>query len=249
MPEDADPILSFLPPANPTGSPARVHVRWLIALLASVLVAGVGGVAAGIVYQEHRQQIDTAIGAAKAVARARPCTPADKPGTASTAEAGRRLTSEIIGVPSGAAPFRLRVQSPSQFIQVLYSNQREYATRLFQSICLRVAVERGWRDGTRSTSIWIWLLRFGSAADARSYVQLERSTDLSLPRHLEFAVSGVPGGVGVEDLTPDSAGDMVTWLHGYQGSVAIIVEVVGPRQLQPGESADAALLRAQDARL
>jgi len=126
-----------VPPAGPNRT-ARVHVIWLVV----VLVAALGCGTAGFLLGKSSAQIGAAIKSGAAAAGATGCT-----GTSRASDAGARLASELLPLPSGtkylSRQYKHRVDSLDQFISTLYSGQTSEKARLVAR-CFQAAAQQGW---------------------------------------------------------------------------------------------------------
>ena len=225
------------PPRN-----ARVHVIWLVV----ALVAALGCGAAGFVIGKASAQISSAIKSDGAAAKAAACAAASPP-----ARVGRHLASELLPKPRRGkfltGHYKHQVDSLHQFLTTLYPTAGYEKGRLVAR-CFRVAAQQGWvmRSGL---IVAVYLVQFGTHADARSYALAAQSADLSDPRNKRHGtVRGVSDGILIEAPGPDKFGNTVSRLIGDKGNIAIIVHLFVPAHL-PRRAFATGLLRRQAARL
>lgn len=229
------------PPSRPTRN-ARVHVIWLVV----ALVAALGCGTAGFVIGKSSAQISSAIKSDAAAAGAKPCR-----GASPAHSTGVHLASELLPLPAGArylkGRYRHQVDSLDQFVGTLYSSAPREKARLVAR-CFQVAAQQGWVLPS-GRIVAVYLVQFGTSADARSYALAAQSADLADRRNkLHGAVNGVSDGILIEDPAPDKYGNTVSRLIGDKGNVAIIVHFFVPAHLPLRTSATRLLLR-QAARL
>ncbi|HEX6931004.1 MAG TPA: hypothetical protein VF162_02590 [Streptosporangiaceae bacterium] len=229
------------PPARPPRN-TRVHVIWLVV----ALVAALGCGTAGFVIGKSSAQISSAIKSDAAAAGAKPCH-----GASPAPGVGAHLANELLPLPAGGkylkGRYRHQVDSLDQFVSTLYSSAPREKDRLIAR-CFQVAAQQGWVLPS-GRIVAVYLVQFGTPADARSYALAAQSADIADPRNkLHDAVKGVSDGILIEDPTPDKYGNTVSRLLGDKGNIAIIVHVFVPAHLPLRASATRLLLR-QAARL
>lgn len=232
-------------PAQRTRARARVHVIWLIAALVASLAAGSAGFVVGDAFASHRSAINAAIGSARAGARTGPCPPAP-----AADQAGSRLRSLLLPRPAGSRPSSTVKEPPvlslSQYVHILYAGRASIVAQL-TARCFQIAANRLWVTAS-GTIVAIYLSRFATAADARSYALFTEAGDLSAPTVTGHEpLPGVSDGVAVQHAKLDKFGNTFTDLLGDKGNVAIIIHVFVPARLAT-IAQDRSLLTAQSAR-
>lgn len=244
---DPPPPASWYPPA--AGAPkrgTRVHVSWLIAALAAALCLGLGGLAVGYYIGDHHEQVSAAIKGTEAQAAAPPCEGRSAPPATYSA-----LLTMLLPAPAGSQKPTGANATPelslNAYVQQLYSDPA-YETPRLRARCFQFAVHRWWATGTGQI-VSIYLIQFGSAADARSYALATEAADLKgAGNTTHAAVPGVPDGIQIGHPAMDNYGNTLTRLIGDQSSVAILIHIYEPAHLDPPAKA-AALLRNQSYRI
>jgi hypothetical protein len=131
-------------------------------------------------------------------------------------------------------------------VNALYSKNPTEQQRL-TARCFQTAVHRGWTSPAGSATS-VWLVQFGTAAGARSYVLAYEAALAADPAYSDaFGVSGVSDGKGSGEPKLDSLGNTSTTMLGDAGNVAIIIGVFVPARLD--NSAAASVLQQQSAML
>ncbi len=219
------------PPARPART-ARVHVIWLMVALVTALGCGT----AGFVIGKSSDQISAAIKSSGAAAGATPC--AD---TSPAPSAGTRLAGKLLPVPRGArylkGRYRRQVDSLDQFVRELYPQAPSFEKRRLVARCFRVATQQGWVLPS-GRAVAVYLVQFGTRADARSYALAVQSADLADPRNkLHGAVRGVSDGILIEAPKLDKYGNTLSRMIGDKGNVAMIIHIFVPAHLPSRTSA------------
>lgn len=241
-------------PPNPTAwqqppgkrSRARAVVVGAIVALAAAVVSGAGGYELGI----RHSQISAAMQNINAVASG-PCAAGEKvPAPSATSPAGAALLARVVPVPRGdTQPANLPegVLSLHDYVSQLYQGNSTEQARL-TARCFQTAVHREWQTAS-GTTLSVWLIQFGTRADARSYtLSVEQADATAVPAGTaRFTVAGVADSVGLADPTLDKYGNTFTRALGDAGSISIIVHVFTPGQTN--KAAASQLLQAQNARL
>jgi hypothetical protein len=244
------------PPGSPwpnqggSPQPPQRRARWaataVIVALAAALISGSAGFELGL----QHSRIGAAVQNLNAVAFS--SCPA---GTASTAPsaispAGTALLARLLPVPKGdeqVATVKQGVLSLSDYMQQLFYDDPAEQARLVAR-CFQTAVVRTWLT-PGGTTVSVWLIQFGSHADARSYTLFTEQGDASAARAgaAKFTVAGVADSMGFADPTLDKYGDTLTRVLGDAGNTSIIVHVFIPAKTN--DAASSQVLKAQNARL
>ena len=230
------------PPSARSNRLARVHVIWVVV----ALVAAVGSGTVGFAVGRSSAQIDSAIKSSAAAEGSAAC-----PGSHAAPGSGARLAGELLPIPKGASylrgPYQRHVDSLSQYMSTLYPNAPFEKGRLVAR-CFQVAAQQGW-ELPSGEIVAVYLAKFGTPADAQSYVLSTQTADLADPNNkLHRAVSAVSDGILIEAPGLDKYGNTLSRLIGDQGDVAMIIQVFFPARL-PSSSFATSLLRQQAARL
>lgn len=225
-------------------SRARIHVIWSIIAIVASLAVGTAGFVVGDSFASHRAQIDAAVGSVKTGAKAGPCSTAP-------VQSAARLQSFLLPPPAGSHPSP-SVKIPAvlrlnAYVQALYGSSTDIVAQL-QARCFQIAVHRLWVTASGSI-VSIYLARFATPADARSYELFTEAGDLGatgVTGHL--TLSGVSDGIAVEHGGLDKYGNTLTHLLGDRGNVVMIIHLFMPARLATSAQ-DRSLLEAQNARI
>jgi hypothetical protein len=92
----------------------------------------------------------------------------------------------------------------------------------------QAAVHREWLT-PNGTIVSVWLIQFGTAADARSYILSTEQADTVTPASKEkFRVAGVRDGLGFAGPALDKHGNTFTCMLGDAGNISMIIHVFIP---------------------
>ncbi len=219
-----------------------MHVIWLVI----ALVAALGCGTAGFVIGKSSAQIGSAIKSDAAAAGAAPCRGArPAPGI------GAHLARELLPLPPGArylqGRYRHQVDSLDQFVSTLYS-RAAFEKRRLVARCFHAAAQQGWVLPS-GRIVAVYLVQFGTPADARSYTLAAQSADVADPHNRRRgSIRGVSDGILIENPALDKFGNTVSRLIGDKGNVAIIIHLFVPARL-PSRTSAIPLLRQQAARV
>jgi hypothetical protein len=173
------------------------------------------------------------------------------PDPSATSPGGSALLTRLLPIPAGDAKDtggeQQGVVSLTGFVNALYaSNPHDEQLRL-AARCFQTAVHREWTSpGGIITSVW--LVQFGTAADARSYTLADEQASASDPKRTDnFPVSQVADGMGFGQPSLDQDGNTRTAMLGDAGTIAIIINLFVPARLD--NSAGALVLEQQYALL
>jgi len=244
-PPPPDPAVWQLPFPAPS-QPSR-RVAWLVgsaAVLAAALIAG----SAGYVVGSQHGRISAAVQNLKAVAAgpcpSRPAPPS--PSAISPAAAG--LTAELLPMPSGASKIKIKqgALSLDDYVTEVYPGNNVEKQRI-AARCFEAAASRSWLT-SGGDFVTVWLIQFGTASGARSYMLSTEQGDLAIKGNTDkFTVTGVTDGLGIAKSSLDKYGNTLTRLLGDRGNVAMIIHIFVPARVdKPG---GIHLLRWQDAEL
>lgn len=239
------------PPPSPAPRRSRSRAVLLSAAAAVVaaLVAGTAGYFIGV-QQSHLGAEARSLGAGFKAAASGPC-PAGMtvPAPSATSPAGTALLARALPRPPGAthvSSLKQGVLSLRDYLSELYpGNAAEQQRLTFR--CFQTAVHTTWQspDGTVTS---IWLIEFGTAADARSYTLSTEAADRSDPANSDvFQVPGVGDGLGLGRPRLDQYGNTLTRLLGDAGNVSVIIHIFRPAAT--ANPAAIKVLQAQNARL
>jgi hypothetical protein len=127
-------------------------------------------------------------------------------------------------------------------VNTLYAGEKGEQQRL-AGRCFQTAVHREW-DSPGGTTTSVWLIQFGTAAGARSYIiAIEQAAvgDPTYPNN--FRVGQVTDGMGFGDPKLDTYGNTLARVVGDAGNVAILIDVWVPARTD--YSAAASILKQQ----
>jgi hypothetical protein len=138
------------------------------------------------------------------------------------------------------------VLSLRDYMNELYPGNSTEQLRL-TTRCFQTAVHRTWQmPGGTVTSVW--LIQFGTAADARSYTLATEQGDAADPANTDkFTVAGVADGMGLARSALDKYGNTVTRLLGDARNTSMIIHIFIPARTD--NMAAAHVLQHQNARL
>jgi hypothetical protein len=138
------------------------------------------------------------------------------------------------------------VLSLRSYLNELYPGNPTEQLRL-TARCFQTAVHRTWQmPGGSTTSVW--LIQFGTAADARSYtLATEQGDAADSPNTDKFTVAGVADGMGLARSKLDKYGNTLTDLLGDAGNTSMIIHIFIPARTD--NMASAHVLQHQNARL
>jgi hypothetical protein len=235
-------------PTAPTARPSRVRgvVTGAIVALAAALIAGAIGYEIGT----HHSRISAAVQSFKAAA-AGPCpVGVASPDPSAISPTGAALLARMLATPSGdkqgTGQEETRVLSLRDYVNLLYTDNPAEQQRLI-ALCFQTAVHREWVS-PGGTITAIWLIQFGTAADARSYTLATEQADASDPANTDvFRVAQVPDGMGLGRPKLDQYGNTLTRLLGDAGNTSMIVHIYVPARTD--NAAAAVVLQEQNARL
>jgi hypothetical protein len=216
-----------------------------IVALAAAIIAGAGGYEVGV----HKSRISSDVQTFKAVAGGA-CPPGGTtPGPSVTSAAGAVLLTRTLPIPPGDTQITVEKQgvlSLNDFMNELFPN---YAPerQLVTALCFQTAIHRTWRSPDGSTTS-VWLIQFGTAADARSFTLKTEQADEADPANSNvFRVTAVSDGMGIGDPKLDKYGNTYTRLLGDTGNVAMIIHIFLPARTN--NAGAAAVLQTQSTRL
>ncbi len=232
------------PPARRTR--ARAVVTGAIVALVAALISGSVGYELGL----KHSRLDAAVQDFKAVASG-PCPAGEtQPAPLAASPAGTALLARLLPIPRGAkqvTALKQGVLSLSDYMHEVYPDNPTEQAHLVAR-CFQTAVHRTWvTPGGTITSVW--LIQFGTRADARSYTLSVEQGDVALvpAGTAKFTVPGVADGMGLGDPTLDKYGNTLTRLLGDAGNTSIIIHVFVPAETN--NAAASQVLQAQNARL
>lgn len=234
------------PPQPPQRRTRRAVVTGAIVALAAALISGSAGYELGL----QHSRIGAAVQNINAVASG--SCPA---GTASTAPsaispAGTALLARLLPVPKAdkqVTVLKQGVLSLSDYVQELYPDNSAEQARLVAR-CFQTAVHRTWLT-PGGTTVSVWLIQFGSRAEARSYTLSVEQGDASVvpAGTAKFTVAGVADSIGFGDATLDKDGNTFTRVLGDAGNTSMIIHIFIPAETN--DAASSQILKAQSARL
>jgi hypothetical protein len=211
-----------------------------------VVAALIGGCIGYVIGDEH-SRIQAAAAGANAAGSG--CGAGKAPDPSATSPAGSALLTRLLPMPSGASTLKLNKLgelSLDDYIQNVYSGAA-YERQRLTAICFQVAVHSYWQLPS-GTAVSIYLIQFGSNADARSYVLgTEQGDSGESGNTVTFTVPGVADGMGIADPTLDKDGNTLTHLLSDRGDVAILIHVYVPARLD--NAAGIQVMQQQYARL
>src|SRR5262249_38969162 len=172
--------------------------------LAAALLAGVLGYAIGI----QHSRIGSVAQNFRAIAGGACPAGETAPDPSATSPAGAALRARLLPVPRDARQVRALKQgvlSLRDYLNELYpdrATERQHLT----ARCFQTAVHRTWQT-PGGTVISVWLIQFGTAADARSYTLATEQADATDPAITDkFTVAGVSDGMGLGRPARDKDG-------------------------------------------
>ncbi len=231
----------------PTASRARARA-WVVGSAVAIAAALIAGTLGYVIGTQH-SRIGAAVQNFKAAA-AGPCrTGQTTPDPSATSPAGAALLTGLLPMPRGATQVKVLKQgvlSLRDYIKELYPGNSTEQLRL-TTRCFRTAVHRTWQmpDGTITS---VWLIQFGTAADARSYTLATEQGDAADPANTDkFTVARVMDGMGLARPALDKYGNTLTRLLGDAGNISIIIHILIPARTD--DIAAAHVLLHQNARL
>jgi hypothetical protein len=236
------------PPPSPPAkrSRARAVVTGAIVALAAALISGSGGYELGV----HHSQVNAAMQNLNAVASG-PCAAGEtQPAPSATSPAGTALLARLLPIPRGdtrVTSLKQGVLSLHDYLDELYSGNSAEQAHL-TARCFQTAVHRTWQTPA-GTTVSVWLIQFGTGADARSYTLAgEQGDSAAASAHTaRFTVAGVADSAGFADPTLDQYGNTFTRALGDTGNTSIIIHVYVPGET--GSAVASQVLQAQNARL
>ena len=229
-------------PSSPP-SRRRVHLIWLAVSLVSLVLGGF----AGFAISKAGPRLGAAIRSAGAAAGAAPC-----PGQTVPAGAGAALARRLLPVPAGATrytkhEFARRVLTADQLAGEFWRGDPLGRFRL-SARCFRIAAQVNWYEPSGAVTV-IWLVKFATANDARSFALMLQAGDLADPHNsVHMTLNGVADGMLIGQPSLDHYGNMTSRLIGDRSNVAIIIHLYTPAHLPQRTTADA-LLRRQAERI
>jgi hypothetical protein len=233
------------PPSSARRGRARAVVTTSAVALAAALIAGVLGYEIGI----QHSRISSIAENFKAVAGGACPAGETAPDPSATSPAGAALMARLLPIPAYASQvtaLKQGVLSLRDYLNELYTGNATEQQRLTDR-CFQTAVHRTWQtpDGTVTS---VWLIQFGTAADARSYTLAVEQADAADPVNTDkLTVAGVSDGMVLGQQTLDKYGDTYTHVLGDAGNTSVIIHVFAPAR--PDNAAAARVLRDQTARL
>jgi hypothetical protein len=216
---------------------------WLAVSLVSLVLGGF----AGFAISKAGPRLGAAIRSAGVAAGVGPCPSGTVP-----AGAGAALARRLLPVPAGATrytkgDFARRVLTAGQFAGEFWQGEPLARFRL-SARCFRIAAQVNWYAPSGAVTV-IWLVKFATANDARSFALMVQAGDISDPRNsVHMALNGVADGMLIGRPSLDGYGNMRSLLIGDRGNVAIAIHLFTPAHL-PQRSAADALLRRQAAHI
>jgi hypothetical protein len=238
-PTGAYPGWAPQPPTQPKG----VRPGWLIgAIIITAIVVGASAGSVGFYIGEHKTQIAAMVRHGSVLnGGCRTQTPAQT----------SQLTSRLLPLPTGAGKDgtlpKTQDLSLSQFVGALYSASQNQGPVL-TALCFEAAARRAWLLPSGQITV-IYLVQFGDAAQAQSWILRTIDGDSKLPKISgSTTVHGVTDGTILYQSSLDQAGNTLCHVLGLNGDVAILIHVYNPGHL-PALGRVARVLRAQDARL
>jgi hypothetical protein len=206
-------------------------VAWLVGTAVALAAAVISGLAGYVVGSQHGR-ISAAVQNLKAVT-AGPCpTGQALPDPSATSPAAAGLVAELLPKPSGASPIKIKqgALSLNDYITEVYSGDSGERLRL-AARCFEAAANRSWLTPA-GDSITVWLIQFGTASGARSYILSTEQGDLDIKANTrKFTVTGVTDGIGIVNPSLDKYGNTLTRLLGDRGNVAMIIHFFVPARL------------------
>jgi hypothetical protein len=221
-------------------------VTGAIVALAAALISGFVGYGLGI----RHSQIAAAVQNLKAVASGSCPAGETRPVPSATSPAGTALLARLLPVPRGdkqVSTLKQGVLSLRDYLNALYPGNSTEQERLVAR-CFQTAVHREWQT-PGGTTVSVWLVQFGTRADARSYtLAIEQGAAASAPAGTaKFTVPGVADSMGLEDPTLDQYGNTRSRMLGDAGNTSIIIDIYVPGG--DNNAAASQVLQAQNARL
>jgi hypothetical protein len=143
------------------------------------------------------------------------------------------LLARVLPVPAGDTLFKggqEGAMSLRDYVNALYTNDPTEQQSL-TARCFQTAVHREWTspDGTGTS---VYLIQFGTVADARSYILSTEQADTADPANTDvFPVPRVADGRGLGAPKLDSYGNTLTRVLGDAGNVAIIIHIFVPARI------------------
>lgn len=220
-----------------------------VAALLSAFVAGTAGYFIGAGHSRIAAALQNARAGLQGAALA-PC-PAGMtvPAPSATSPAGAALLARVLPRPAGATQAHATKQgvlSLRDYMSQLYPDDPAEQPRLIFR-CFQTAAHQTWVL-PNGTVIGVWLIQFGTAAGARSYILADEQANEADPANSDhFQVPGVRDGIGLGDPSLNKYGDTVTRLLGDDGNTAILINLFRP--VGTDNKAAARILQAQSARL
>jgi hypothetical protein len=239
------PQAGWTPPPQ-VRSRRRAVVTGAIVALAAALVAGSGGYELGL----QHSRINAVAANLNAVGSGVCPAGSAATGLSATSPAATALLARLLPVPQGDKQVTILKQgvlSLSDYMQQLYSKNSSEKARLVAR-CFQAAVHRTW-ETPGGTTVSVWLIQFGSNADARSYTLATEQGDAdTMPASTaRFTVPGVADSKGFADATLDQDGNTFTRVLGDAGNTSIIIHLFIPAKID--NAASSQVLQAQSARL
>lgn len=233
----------------PQPQPQRRSRRWAVvtgAIVAAALISGSAGYALGV----QHSRINAAVQNLNAVASGSCPGGTASPAASATSSAGTYLMARLLPIPTGdeqVTALKQGVLSLNDYMSELYSDEPAERAHLVAH-CFLAAVHRTWTtpDGT---TVSVWLIQFGSHADARSYTLATEQGDVSAvpAATAKFTVPGVGDSMGLADPTLDQDGNTFTRVLGDAGNTSIIIHLYIPAKVN--NAASSQIIQAQNARL
>jgi len=209
----------------------------------AALIAG----SIGYVIGDQHSRIQAAAAGANAVSSG--CETGKAPDPSATSPAGSALVARLLPMPSGASPVNVLKQgalSLDDYMNELYTTNAD-EKQFLTGICFQVAAHRTWVLPS-GTTVSIWLIQFGSPADARSYTLSTEVGDSGDPANsVKFTVPGVADGKGIAAPKLDTDGNTLSRLLGERGDMAILIHLFVPAHLNNALAVQ--VLQEQNARL
>src|SRR5215469_9203958 len=218
-------------PVPSSARPRRVPtaVVWCLVVVVASVIAAASGYYVGLPHSRINSGLQTFKAALSG-----PCpTGRTGPDPSATSPAGGALLARVLPAPTGYKRItgdKQGVLSLKDYAHLLYGSDRSAQQRLVAR-CFQTAVHRDWASGG-GTLISVWLIQFGTAADARSYILSTEQGDSSDPANSDvFHVSRVVDGLGLGTPKLDKYGNTFTHVLGDAGNVAIIIHIFVPARL------------------
>jgi hypothetical protein len=222
------------------------RVAWLVGSAAVVVTALIAGSIGYVIGDQHSRIEAAALGASAADSG---CGAGKIPTSSATSQDGAALMARLMPMPSGGSPVTVLKQgqlSLDDYVHQLYATGSDEQQRL-TALCFQAAVHRTWLMPS-GTEVSIWLIQFGSAADARSYALGTEQADIAAAGNtVKFTVPGVADGIGIANPNLDKYGETLTHLLGDRGDVAILIHLYIPAGLNNATAVQ--VLQDQNARL